>query len=119
MDKAFVVGQEVAVFSTSDRLEEISSVEKIVRKTIHVEGQTIPYDLGGTQKTSGFRRGRIVAVKQEHRDVLTRRHLWDKLDTALGTHAGAARREEARDEVSTETLAKIVELLHPDLERDT
>lgn len=113
MDKLFVVGQEVAVFSASDRLEEISRVEKIVRKTLHVEGQTIPYELSGSQRTSGFRRGRIAAVTQEHRDALARRCLWDVLDTALGTHAGAAKREEVREGVSTETLGKIVELLHP------
>lgn len=113
MDKAFVVGQEVAVFSASDRLEAISRIEKIVRKTIHVEGQTIPYDLDGTQRTSGFRRGKIVAVTKKHRDALTRRDLWDEIDMALGTHAGAAKREELRVGVSTETLGKIVELLHP------
>ena len=110
---SFKAGQEVAVLSTRGDVERITTVSKVVRKTIHVNGETTLFDAAGRAKGNGMPRRKIRPVTGEHIDALARRESWRTVDLALGTNAGAEEQSAARALVSSDLLGKVADLLAP------
>jgi hypothetical protein len=106
---AFTVGQRVTILGRLGGIIRLTEVERVTSRgsRVYVKGWQTPFDRHGY--TPGFQK--IVPTTSEHGETVRRAELWEKIDAALGTLAGAEERNRKRSAISMETLAQIVALL--------